>query len=79
MPPSTQLSRLSIPLEILHEFVLHDVSYKSLKRWCLVSRALLDFAGPLLYRNVVLDRTEDVVPFLTRLVSIDVSGSCHLD
>ncbi|KAL7410994.1 hypothetical protein BDY24DRAFT_398289 [Mrakia frigida] len=62
-------SSICIPLEILHEFILQSSSSSStLAAWCLVSQSLLSFAGPLLYRTVSLKRSEDILPFLTRLL-----------
>ncbi|KAL7410977.1 hypothetical protein BDY24DRAFT_443656 [Mrakia frigida] len=62
-------SSICIPLEILHEFILHSSSSSStLAAWCLVSQSLLSFAGPLLYRTVSLKRSEDILPFLARLL-----------
>lgn len=58
------------PLEFLYEFVLQDPSPASLARWCLVSRALLAFAGPLLYHTVILTRPLSVLMFMIRLVRL---------
>ncbi|KAL7413075.1 hypothetical protein BDY24DRAFT_72720 [Mrakia frigida] len=61
-------SDVCIPLEILREFILQSSpSPSTLAAWCSVSRSLLSFAGPLLYRSVALKRSEDVIPFLKRL------------
>lgn len=63
-------SDVIFPFEILEEFILQDPSPASLAVWCLAgSHELLSFAGRLLYEKVALEQADDVVPFLTRLVS----------
>ncbi|KAL7410952.1 hypothetical protein BDY24DRAFT_417552 [Mrakia frigida] len=67
-----------IPLEILHEFIRYSTSSPSaLASWTLTSHDFFDFASPLLYRNVVLKRSEDVIPFLKRLFNGSRSSPSH--
>lgn len=69
-PTTMATSDVVLPLEILEELVVRDLSPASLAVWCRVgSRALLTFAGRHLYEEVTLTRGDDVVPFLRRLVS----------
>lgn len=63
-------SNVILPIEVLREFVLRDLSPSSLARWCRVgSHDLLTFAGRLLYKTVTLKKADDVLPFIERLVS----------
>jgi len=67
MSTSSLLS--TFPIEIVHE-VIRNSNVPTLANWTLVSRAFLSFAGPLLYHTVTLERANDVIPFLRRLVSL---------